>query len=96
MIPSLYDPIEIEARIQPPTRAEGEGGDVYFVITHPFGPMGGNMYNNVVASLHDFASGGESRSRTGMNIGGGGGQTKPSPTPNCSGLGYGTCRFNFR
>ncbi|KAI9029190.1 Alpha/Beta hydrolase protein [Hyaloraphidium curvatum] len=68
MIPSLYDPMQLEARIQRPTRSDADGGGTYFVICHPYGPMGGNMHNNVVAALHELATG----------------------------LGYGTCRLNFR
>lgn len=63
MIPSLYDPLEIEARVQLPTRAEADGGDVFFVIAHPYGPMGGNMHSNVVAALHEYAAGGRGGER---------------------------------
>jgi alpha/beta superfamily hydrolase len=53
LIPSLYDPLPLDALVCPPTNGKG----VYFVITHPFVPMGGNMNNSVVYKVHEWASG---------------------------------------
>ncbi len=49
--------VSLEAIIAVPLRdQDGEAkSDLAFILTHPYGPLGGDMHNNVVSGRHGFS-----------------------------------------
>ncbi|KAI8575320.1 hypothetical protein K450DRAFT_262378 [Umbelopsis ramanniana AG] len=54
-IPSAEDSTEIDAVITYEGKHTGEGAPA-IIISHPYGPLGGSIVNNVVQSLHKYFS----------------------------------------
>ncbi len=52
-IRSLEDGVQLEAQIFQPT-SDVSNGHIGVVLAHPYGPLGGDMNNNVVSFLYKY------------------------------------------